>query len=90
MRIPARLSQFYWMLRKAGTMPKYLIMRRDPTTGNTSRWSSNEYRGTVLAARYDHKQRGQHVTVIRADSGNVVVWFGANMASEMIAATASK
>jgi hypothetical protein len=64
-------------------MATYQIMRRDPATGATSRWSSNDYRRTVLAARYDHEQRGQHVTVTRTDSGNVVVFHGSNMAAEM-------
>jgi len=64
-------------------MATYQIMRRDPKTGDTSRWSSSDYRRTVLAARYDHEQRGQHVTVIRSDNGNVVVFHGTDMSAEM-------
>lgn len=64
-------------------MATYLTMTRDPATGETSRRASNNYRHSVLAARYDHHARGLHVTVIRSDSGNVVVFHGADMSAEM-------
>ncbi len=63
-------------------MATYKIISRDPSTGETSRWQSNDYRRTVLAARYDHQHRGQHVTVVRADSGNTVIWLGSDMSDE--------
>lgn len=64
-------------------MATYKIIRRDPATGETSRWSSNDHRRTVAAARYDHQYRGQQVTVVRADSGNVVIWLGADLSAEI-------
>lgn len=64
-------------------MDKYKIICRDPVTGETYSWASNDYVRAIAGARYDHACRGLLVTVVCAKNGCVMISLGADLSAEI-------
>lgn len=63
-------------------MARYLVITQHEDGTGRSTFSGSNHRRLVKWARAAHNLRRDHVTVIRADTGNVVIWLGTDFSKE--------